>query len=166
MIGAAPYMHIVPRTQQVGGLRRRRFTHMVLLHLIQMNARLFNTEEASPDLRQLDIRMCQFPIVVRVPLDGAAQHAAQQLVPEADPAEQHLLPLLPQVLEQLDKLLDPFVVAVSVLRASRDQDRGRVLGYPFGRGNVPGVFGAVFHHVMHLRLDSKWWVMLQPCSCE
>ena len=76
MIGAPPDMDIVPQAQQVGGLGRRRVAHMVLVHLMQVNARLVYLEQPSPDLCQLDLRMCQFPVVLRVRLDAAAQHAA------------------------------------------------------------------------------------------
>ena len=87
-------------------------------------------------------------------------------MPEAHPAEPYLRPLPPQVLQQLDQLHDPFVVAVRVVHAPRDQDRSRVLRYLFDRGDVPSVVGTVFHHVVHTCLDSKSRVVLHPCLCE
>lgn len=166
VFGPAPDVDVVLEIQQVCRFRRRRRRDMVLVHLVEMQTGLFGAEEAAADFGQFNLCMCQFPILVRVRLDGAAQHPTEELVSEADAAEAHLWSLPPQFLQQFDEFEDPCVVAMGIVHAPRDQDGRGVLRDLFYGGDVAGVLGAVFDDIMHVAFNPQRRVMLSTCLCE
>ena len=58
--------------------------YLVLVHLVQVDGVVLRAEELLPDVGQLQWRVCQLPAAGRGGLDTAAEHAAQDLVAEAD----------------------------------------------------------------------------------
>lgn len=84
MIGAGPHAHLVIRRQQRCGLVGGHGGHLVLVHLVQVDGVVLCAEEVLAYVCELHRRVGELPSTGRSRFDGAAEHAAQDLVAKAD----------------------------------------------------------------------------------
>lgn len=153
VLRARPHAHLVVRREQRCSLVRGHGGHLVLVHLVQVDGVVVRAEEVLADVGEFHGRVCEFPAAAGGGFDGGAEHAAEDLVAEADAAEAHGGSCLPQLCEEVDELEDPRVVAVRVVHAAGDDDGADIAGDFVDGWDVARVV-AVLDDVVHVRLDA------------
>ena len=154
VLRARPHAHLVVRRQQRRGFVRRHGRHLVLMHLVQVDSVVLRAEQRFADGRELHGRVRELPAAAGRRFHAGAQRAAQDLVAEADAAEAHLGPRVPELREEVDELEDPGVGAVRVEHAAGDDDGADVLGDFVDGGHVAWVV-AGFDDVVHVGFDAE-----------
>lgn len=154
VLRARPHAQLVRGLQQRRRLVRGNHGHLVLVHLVQVDDGLFGAEQVLAHVRELHGGVRQLPAAGGSRAHGAAEHAAEDLVAEADAGEAHVRARLPELLQEGDELEDPGGVGVRVVHAAGDDDGARVLGDLVDGGDVAWVL-AIFHDVVHVCFDSE-----------
>jgi len=154
VLRARPHAHLVVRREQRCSLVRGHGGHLVLVHLVQVDGVVVRAEEVLADVGEFHGRVCEFPAAAGGGFDGGAEHAAEDLVAEADAAEAHGGSCLPQLCEEVDEFEDPGVVAVRVVHAAGDDDGADIAGDFVDGWDVARVV-AVLDDVVHVCLDAE-----------
>lgn len=111
-------------------------------------------EEEFADVCEFHRRVCEFPAAGGGGFYGSAEHAAEDLVAEADAGKAHVRASLPELFQELHEFEDPGVVAVGVVHAAGDDDGADVGGDLFDGGHVAWII-AVFDYEVHVCFDAE-----------
>ena len=97
VVRGGPDVHVCAGFEQSGGVGAGRVDDVVEVHLVQAEGGTGGLEEFPPDGGEVEFGVGQLPLPVGLGLDGRAEGAAQDLVPEADACEADVGAVCPDI---------------------------------------------------------------------